>query len=217
MAVEPSGPQQSGIEHIRAVSCRDQDDPLIRLEAVHLDEQLVQRLLTLVIPAAEAGAAMPAHRIDLVDEDDAGRVLLSLLEHVAHSARADTDEHLDKIGARYREERYIRLAGNSAGEQGLPGARRSNQQHALRDLSAELLKFLGVLQVFDNFLEFLLGFVDARNVLERDAADLFGEQTRPAFAETHRAAAAALHLAHKEDPYADQQEHWEPGDQHAEQ
>ena len=217
LAVEPAGTQQRRVEHVRAVGRGDQDDALVRLEAVHLDEQLVQRLLALVIAAAEAGAAMPAHRVDLVDEDDAGRVLLALLEHVAHPARADADEHLDKIGAGDREERHIRLAGDRAGEQGLAGAGRPDQQHALRDLAAEPLKFLRVLQVLDDLLELLLGFVDAGDVLEGDAADLFGQQPRPALAEAHCPAAAALHLAHEEDPYADQQQHREPGNQHAEQ
>ena len=59
--------------------------PSLRLEAVHLDEQLVQRLLALVVAAAEAGAAVTADGVDLVDEDDAGRVLLALLEQVAHA------------------------------------------------------------------------------------------------------------------------------------
>ena len=73
--------------------------PSFELEAVHLDEQLVQRLLALVVAAAEAGAAMAADRVDFVDEDDAGRVLLGLLEHVAHARSADADEHLDEVGA----------------------------------------------------------------------------------------------------------------------
>ena len=40
------------------------------VEAVHLDEQLVERLLALVVAAAEAGAAVAADGVDLVDEDD---------------------------------------------------------------------------------------------------------------------------------------------------
>jgi hypothetical protein len=55
---------------------------------------------------------MASDRVDLVDENDAGRVLLALLKHVAHPARADTYEHLDKIGARNREERHVRLTGD---------------------------------------------------------------------------------------------------------
>ena len=81
------GRSSAGIEHVGAVGRGDEDDALIRLEAVHLDEQLVQGLLALVIAAAETGAAMTADRIDFVDEDDAGRILLGLLEHVADAAR----------------------------------------------------------------------------------------------------------------------------------
>ena len=87
LAVETAGPQQRRIEHVGPVGGGDQDDAFVRLEAVHLDQQLVERLLALVVAAAEAGAAMAADRVDFVDEDDAGRVLLGLLEHVAHAAR----------------------------------------------------------------------------------------------------------------------------------
>ena len=45
--------------------------PSLRIEPVHLHQQLVQRLLALVVPAAETGAAVATHRVDLVDEDDA--------------------------------------------------------------------------------------------------------------------------------------------------
>ena len=87
LAVEAAGAQQRRIEHVGPVGGGDQDDAFVGLEAVHLDQQLVERLLALVIAAAEAGAAMAADRVDFVDEDDAGRVLLGLLEHVAHAAR----------------------------------------------------------------------------------------------------------------------------------
>ena len=86
LAVEAAGAQQRRIEHVGAVGGGDQDHALIRLEAVHLDQQLVEGLLALVVAAAEARAAMPADGVDLVDEDDAGRVLLALLEQVAHAA-----------------------------------------------------------------------------------------------------------------------------------
>ena len=132
-AVEAARAQQRRIEHVGAVGRGDEDDALVRLEAVHLDEQLVQRLLALVVAAAEAGAAMAADRVDLVDEDDAGRVLLALLEQVADARGADADEHLDEVRAADREERDVGLAGDGAGEQRLAGARRAHQQHALGD------------------------------------------------------------------------------------
>jgi hypothetical protein len=55
-------------------------------------------------------AAMAADRVDFVDEDDAGRVLLGLLEHVAHAGRADAHEHLYEVGTRNGEEGNVCLA-----------------------------------------------------------------------------------------------------------
>ncbi len=217
LAVEAARPQQRRVEHVGPVGGGDEDDALIRLEAVHLDEQLVQRLLALVVAAAQAGAAMAADRVDLVDEDDAGCVLLALLEHVADARGADTDEHLDEVRARDGEERHVGLTGDGAGEQRLAGARRADEQHALGDLAAEALEFLRVLQVLDDLLELLLRFVDAGDVVEGDATDLLRQQARARLAEAHGAPAAALHLPHEEDPHGDQQQHGEPVDEDVEQ
>ena len=71
LAVEAPGAQQRRVEHVGAVRGRDEDHAVVRVEAVHLDEQLVERLLALVVPAAEARAAMTADGVDLVDEHDA--------------------------------------------------------------------------------------------------------------------------------------------------
>src|ERR1700756_5121784 len=158
---------------------------------------------------------MAAPWVDLVDEDDTGRILFALLEHVAHPAGADTNEHLDKVGAGNREERYVRLAGYRAGEQGLARARRPHEQHALGDLAAEPLKFLWVLEVFDDLFEFLLGLVDPGDVLEGNPPDLFRQKACSALAEAHGTAAAALHLAHEKYPNANQQQHRKPGNQDA--
>ena len=152
--------------------------PSFALEAVHLDQHLVQRLLALVIAAAEAGAAMAADGVDLVDEDDAGRVLLALLEHVAHPARADAHEHLDEVGARDGEERHVRLARDGAGKQRLTGAGRADQQHALRDLAAEALEFLRVLQELDDLLQ--LGLASSMPATSSNV-------TRPCFSVSMRA------------------------------
>ena len=215
LPVEAARAQQRRIEHVGPVGGGDDDDAFVGLEAVHLDEQLVQRLLALVVAAAEAGAAVTADGVDLVDEDDAGRVLLGLLEHVAHARCADADEHLDEVGARDREERNVGLAGHGARDQRLAGARRADQQAAARDAPAEPLELLRIAQEFDDLLQIGLGLVDARHVLERDAALPLGQQLGLGLAEAHGAAAARLHLAHEEDPHADQQQHREPVDQHA--
>ena len=213
LAVEAARTQQSRIEHVGPVGGGDQDDAFIGLEAVHLDQQLVQRLLALVVAAAEARAAVAADGVDLVDEDDAGRVLLGLLEHVAHAAGADADEHFDEVGAGNGEERHVRLAGDGARQQRLAGAGRADQQHAARNAPAEPLEFCRIAQEFDDLLQIELGLVDAGHVLEGDAAMRFGQQLGAALAEAERLAAGALHLARQENPHADQRHERQPRDQ----
>src|SRR5581483_8013910 len=110
LTVEAARPQQRRIENVRPVRRADQDDVLVDREAVHLHQQLVQRLLALVVAAADTGAAMAADRVELVDENDARRRLLFLLEQIAHAAGAETDEHLDEVRAGNREERNAGLA-----------------------------------------------------------------------------------------------------------
>src|SRR5207245_6666426 len=82
LTVETARTQQRRVEDVGTVGGRDQDDAAAGIEAVHLDQQLVQRLLALVVPAAETRASLATDGVDLVDEDDAGRVGLGLLEEV---------------------------------------------------------------------------------------------------------------------------------------
>ena len=162
LPVEAARAQQRRVEHVGSVGGGDDDHVGVRVEAVHLDEDLVEGLLALVVAAAEAGAALAADRVDLVDEDDARRVALGLVEQVAHAAGADADEHLDELGAGDAEERHARLTGDGARHQRLAGARRADEQHAARDARAERVELLGELQELDDFLELGLGLVDTR-------------------------------------------------------
>ena len=136
LPVEPAGAQQRRVQDVGPVGGGDEDDAALDVEAVHLDQQLVEGLLALVVTAAHAGAAVPADGVDLVDEDDGRGVGLGLLEQVADPAGADADEHLDEVRAGDRVERHARLAGHRAGQQRLAGAGRAVQQHALGDLGA---------------------------------------------------------------------------------
>jgi hypothetical protein len=73
LAVEAARPQQRLVEDVRPVGGGDDDDALVRGEAVHLHEQLVQRLLALFV-AQRLAAARAADGIELVDEDNARAV-----------------------------------------------------------------------------------------------------------------------------------------------
>ena len=126
---------------------------------------------------------MTADCVDFVDEDDAGSVLLALLEEIADAACADADEHFDEVRTGDGEERNVGFAGDCAGEQRFAGSRRSDEQDALGNAAAELLELLRLAQELDDFLQLFLGFVDAGHILEGDLLLLHGEQAGAALAE----------------------------------
>jgi hypothetical protein len=130
-AVEAAGPQQRRVQDVGPVGGGDDDNVGVGVEAVHLHQDLVQRLLALVVAAAQARAALAAHGVDLVDEDDAGRVALGLLEQVAHAAGAHAHEHLHELRAGDGEEGHAGLAGDGLGHQGLAGAGRATSSTPL--------------------------------------------------------------------------------------
>jgi hypothetical protein len=166
LAVEAAGAQERRVEDVGAVGGGDDDDRRVLLEAVHLREDLVEGLLALVVPAADAGAAATADGVELVDEDDRRARLARLLEQVAHAAGADADEHLHELRGRDGEERHAGLAGHGARQQRLAGAGRADQQHALGDLGADAQVLLRVLQEVDDLLELLLRLGVAGDVVK---------------------------------------------------
>src|SRR5205085_12080742 len=149
----------------------DDDDAGRRVEAVHLGEDLVERLLALVVAAAEAGDARRARtpdRVELVDEDDRRRGVLRLREEIANARGADADDRLDELRRRHREERHVRLARDCAREERLAGAGRAAQENAVRDARAELAVLLRIAEKVHHLEELLLRLLDAGDVLEGD-------------------------------------------------
>ena len=146
LAVETAWPEQGAIQHLGPVGGRQDDDADIGLEAVHPDQQLIEGLLALVIHRPHVNAALPAHGVQFVNEHDARRLGLGLLEQVAHPRGAHPDEHLHKVAAADQEERHLGFAGHGAREQGLAGAGRPDQQDALGDRRSQGLVAVRVLQ-----------------------------------------------------------------------
>ena len=168
MAVETAGPQQGRIEHVGPVRGGHDDHRLGLREAVHLAEDLVERLLAFVVSAADAGAAMAADGVDLVDEEDGGGVFLGRVEQVADAAGPDADEHLDELGAVDREEGHAGLAGHGAAQQRLARARRAHQQNALGHAGAEPLELGRIPEELDDLLQLVLDAFQAGHVVEGD-------------------------------------------------
>src|SRR5579864_2848846 len=109
---------------------------------------------------------MTSNGIDFVDENDAGGILLALLEEIAHAARAYSDKHFDEVRARNGEERNIGLARNRAGQQRLASSGRPDQQDSLWNATAQLLELLRLAQELNNLAQLFLGFFYASHVFE---------------------------------------------------
>ena len=214
LAVKTARTQQRWIKHVRTVGCGDDDDAFIGFKTIHFHKQLVQCLLTFIVAAAEAGTTVATDSVDFVDEDDARCAFLGLLEHVAHAACTDAYEHFNKVGTRDREEGNIGFASDCASQQGFTGTWRTDQQCTTGDLAAETLELVWIFEEVDNFNNVILGFVNTCYISKGDLALLFGEQFRARFAEAHGFASAALHLAHDEEPHADDQKHRQPVNEH---
>ncbi len=162
-AVEATRTQERFVQAIGSVCSSDDDNGLARIKAIHLNQQLVQSLLALVV-AVDAGASLATDGIDLIDEDDAGSRFLGLIEEITHTTRADTDQHFHELRAAHREEWHSRLTGNGACQQGLTSSRRPYQQHTTRNLSTQALELLRRLQKFNHLNKIVFRLIDACHI-----------------------------------------------------
>ena len=199
LTVKAAGTEQSLIQNISTVGSGHDDDAIVGLKAIHLHQQLVQGLLALVVAAAEAGTTLTAHRIDLINKDDAGHGLLGLVKQVAHTGSTDTDVHLHEIRAGDGVERHAGLTGTGAGQQGLTGTRRAHQQHAVGDAGTQRVEFIRALEEFDHLFELFFLLVFARHIGKGSGLFVFPLVLDLGFAHVHDTAAGTAAAHHGEE------------------
>ena len=164
LTIKPASSEQCRIKDIRTVGSRNDDDTAVIFHTIHFNKQLIQGLFPFIMAASETSTSLSAYGINFVDEDNAWCSLLRFLEHVTHTARTDTDKHLDKVRTGNAVERYICLAGNCLGKQGLAGSRMTAQKHALRNPGTHLLELGRILEIIDDLCHLLLLFIAACNI-----------------------------------------------------
>jgi hypothetical protein len=98
LPVESSRTEQSLIEDVHSVRRGDGNNAGVAIEAIHLNKDLVDCLLALVVTTRKASTSLPSYSVNLIDKDDARRVLFRLGEDVTDTTSTDTDEHLHKFG-----------------------------------------------------------------------------------------------------------------------
>ena len=195
-AVQTAGTAERRVQDLRTVGRRQDEHALRGIEAVHFGKQGVQSLLALVV-AAVAGIARLADCIDLIDENNAGRHLLGILEEGTDTGCTHADEHFHKVGTGQGEERDLRFAGNSLCKQGLAGAGRTDEQRALRQLRADLRVLARIVQEFHDLQQGFLRFVLSGYVREGHAGLLLHVHLRRALAEVAEQSAAFPHAPHR--------------------
>src|SRR5262249_38653970 len=108
LTIKTARTEESRIQNFRAIRGRQNADALARIETVHLDEQLIERLLTFVVPSHKrCGTARLAQSVEFIDEHDTGSHGLCLGEEVPHTRCPYPHNHLDELRAAYREERHL--------------------------------------------------------------------------------------------------------------
>ena len=125
--------------------------------------------------AAQTCAALAAHGVDLVDEDDGGGAFLGLLEQVTHAGSTHAHIQLHKVGAGDGQILTPCFPGHSAGQQGLTGTRRAHEQHALGDAGAQLGVLGGLAQEVHDLSQLFLFLVGPGHVVEGDGAARLGQ------------------------------------------
>ena len=118
LTIESPGSHQRRVQHLRCVGSSHDDDAPGRIEAVHLGQQLIERLFSLIIaenPSAPAGARF-SDRIQFIDKDDTGSLLLGLFKQISNSGSANADEHLDKFRTGDGKERDAGFAADRFGQ-----------------------------------------------------------------------------------------------------
>ena len=213
LTVETTGTQQGRVQHVGTVGGGNEDDALIAFKAVHFNQHLVQGLLAFVVPAAEPGSALTAHGVNFVNKDKAGSIFFALHKKVAHARSAHAHKHFHKVRAGNGKEGNPRLTGHGACKKGLTRAGRAHEQNALGNAPAKAGKLFGIGQKFHNFGQFVLGLINPGHIGKSDPNAVLTEHACFGTAKIHGLAAAALHLAHKENPHAHKKQHGKPRNQ----
>ncbi len=182
---------------IRTVGGGQDDDAVVARKAIHLGEQLVQSLLTLVVAEDPPLSRFLTDGIDLIDEHDAGRLFVGLLKQIPHLGCSGPRTSPRTPNRKWRRRAHWLLLPQPS-QHGLACAGRAHQQSALRHGSANVLVLARIVQVVHHLLQDFLGFILTGDIIEANAGFGLHINLGVAFAEGHgiHASAAFHHLAH---------------------
>ncbi|KAI6764858.1 hypothetical protein HG531_012745 [Fusarium graminearum] len=163
MSIEASWTSEGLVQHLGQVGGSDDNDLAILIKSVQFGKQLVQCLFGVCLVSR---VALASNSIKLVDKDNGRGLVLGGSEELTDSLGTNANKDLVKLTTRHVEERNTGFTGNGSSKKRLTGTGRTNQEDTLGKLGTEVAKLLRVLQKFDDFLEFFLGFIATVDILE---------------------------------------------------
>ncbi|GMS79169.1 hypothetical protein PENTCL1PPCAC_1344, partial [Pristionchus entomophagus] len=165
LAIDATGTDQGGVQRLDPIRRHQHLDVSSRIESVQLVQQLEHRTLDLALSARVRVVSVGSYSVNLVDEDDRGRVLLRHAEQLAHHLRPVSEYLLDQLGSDDSEEGGRGLVGHCLCQQGLACARASVENHTLGRLDAHLLVVLWVRErELDRLLDLLNLLIESSDV-----------------------------------------------------
>lgn len=109
MKVEKEWKKERRIKKVGKVGGRNKDDRLIGLKKVNIEKKMVESMLEIVIEEEKKGEKMKEKRIDLIDEDNEGRIIIGMLKNIEEEDWEEKEENLKKVRKGNGEERKIGL------------------------------------------------------------------------------------------------------------
>src|SRR6056300_1888482 len=166
LTVETTWTEEGVIEDVDTVRSSDDHNTSLIIETIHLGQELVNGLLTLVIGWHISTTTLLTNSINLIDEHDTRLILSCLLEKFAYALGSNTYEHLNEVRGRTLDEGDIGLTSDGSSEEGLTRTWSTSEEGTTRNLSTTSIVAFRFFEEIHNLFELLFGRVDTLNISE---------------------------------------------------
>src|SRR4030042_5445622 len=126
---------------------------------------------------------MSTYSINFINKYKAGCISLGLLKQVSDPGSTHTYKHLHKLAPTNRIEWHPGFSRDGFGQQSLTSSWWAYKEHSSWDASPQCLEFLGRLEEFYYFLDFLFSLVCSGNIGKSHIGPLVESQSGAALAE----------------------------------
>mmetsp|Transcript_26590 Transcript_26590/g.48252 ORF Transcript_26590/g.48252 Transcript_26590/m.48252 type:complete len:366 (-) Transcript_26590:152-1249(-) len=189
--VKTSGTKKGCIKNIHAIGGCNSDDSRVSIETVHLHQNLIDGLFSLIITSSKTCTTLPSDGINLINENNAGRILLRLRKDITNTRGTHTHKHLHKFRTRNRDKWHTGLSGHSLGQERFTGSGGSVEDDTAGNAASVLGIGLGLFEKVNDFDQFQFGTITSSHIFKGDTGIGSHLNFRLTLAKTHGVALSA--------------------------